>query len=641
MFRATKTKSWLLRSNLLLMEDCLIVSSFKQFSVLPAKAAQWCRGRYGATTLHPDSWAVPILVLALTVGIASCAGQSKVVQTGPEDITKLKAAIAATSQTRQVPVGFILPPQEERDPRAPLTALQGLIADIESLDLKRNGTTQLPPQQAHVAAAARYLRRAYAAYSAPEPRHDRVFETIGAALREVDHIRVSQGKLYTSELVEVVKRLADAARRIAADTTQVAMAAKASVAGIAQAHLTRGDDAVAQGLFGPAIGSYADAFVAAGAGIVLDLGLLETNIRGALDGETVGYAYAIARDGILHTSSEGIGGLARRSVDPMERPQSPAKEMYTASISKTISATALLKALQDAGISVDETIGIYLPADWDQGDDLDLVTFRHLLTHTSGLDPADTAGGGSVPQTDTSLQTIVALGSDDRQRGNHNYRNANYSLLRVLIPRVVYGALVDVLAATMGAEAVHAGLYEHYVSQSVLAPAGISQNQCQPAESSTTRTLLYPFPPGDTNGIDAGDWSLSCGATGWFLSVLDLGTFLAHLRFTSDILAPGTRALMDNGFLGWLDPVAYATWVQGTWGIYRAHAGDFTNMTGCVMNFPSAPHPDFPGVKVQVTLLINSTGGTLGTNLPIIGPRKICKILKTAYDEAWVARGVR
>jgi CubicO group peptidase (beta-lactamase class C family) len=489
-----------------------------------------------------------------------------------------------------------------------------------------------------VTAAASYVGAAQAAYAGAEPSVSQVFEAIEAAVGELGQIREPQGRRFQAQLAMLVTRLARVARRIAADTTALAVAAGASPAVIAEAHLARGDDAVALGLFGPAVGAYADAFAAAAGGIVLDLDLLENNIRAALDGETVGYAYVIARDGVLHATSNGVGGLARRSVDPDETPQSPGKEMYTASISKTVSATALLKALHDGGISVDEAIGAYLPVDWEQGEDLELVTFRHLLTHTSGLDPADLAGGGATPQTDASLQTFIADGSSDTQRGNHNYRNANYSLLRVLLPRVVYGGLVDVLAATWGPEAVHAGLYEYYVSQNVLAPAGISQNQCQPAESATTRTLLYPFPPGDANGLDAGDWSFSCGATGWFLSALDLGAFLAHLRFTDNILEPATRALMDEAFLGWLDPVAYAAWVQGTWGTYRAHAGDFTNMTGCIMNFPSAANPDFPGVKVQVSLLVNSTGGTLGGNLPITGPRRICKVLKVAYDEAWVAQ---
>jgi hypothetical protein len=40
---------------------------------------------------------------------------------------------------------------------------------------------------------------------------------------------------------------------------------------------------------------------------------------------------------------------------------------------------------------------------------------------------------------------------------------------------------------------------------------------------------------------------------------------------------------------------------------------------------------------VQVSLVIKSAGGTLGGELPITGPRRVCKVLKVAYEEAWVA----
>lgn len=550
---------------------------------------------------------------------------------------ELEAAIAAASESEQLEEGSLVDPEEEPDPQAPLTALQDLAAEIEALAARRYDSGYLPPEsQDHAAAAARRVSEARDAYGAPEPSLPRMFEAIAAALGELDRIE-PEGQELGSKLDGLSKRLASVARRVAADATAVAVAARSSAAYRAQEQVAQGDALLAEGVYVVAVDSFADGFFAAAGGLVLDLDLLEDNIRGALDGETVGYAYAIGRDGVLHADSEGIGGLARTSADSPETSQSPAKEMYTASITKTISATALLKALHDAGIGVDEAIGPYLPPDWEQGDDLELVTFRHLLTHTSGLDPNKVAGGSKTAQADASLQAIIAQGSADSQRGDHFYRNANFSLVRVLLPRIVYGAQVDALAIFWGREAAHAGLYEYYVSHNVLAPSGISQDQCQPTESSDTQTLLYPFPPGNEHGVPTGDWTLSCGATGWFLSALDLGAFMAHLRFTDDILEPETRALMDSDYLGWLDPVAYATWLQGTWGTYRAHKGDYVNMVGCMMNFPSATHPDFPGVKVQVSLLLNSTGGSLGGNLPVTGPRQLCKVIKVAYDEAWVA----
>lgn len=580
-----------------------------------------------------------VLVLWLTALVAGMLALPTRAQGSPDDRGELEAAVAAASHGRQPPDGALVDPEQEPDPQAPLTALRDVGAALEALAPGRHSAGQLPPKsRAHVAAAMRHVRTAHEGYGAAEPNLPRAFEAMRAAVDALKQVREPQGRRFQSELRAVMRRLAGVARRIAADATAVAVAGGASERVIAEAQrgLASGDEQVAMGLFSPAVGSYADAFAAVDGGVMLDLDLLEDNIRGALDGETVGYAYAIARDGILHAASDGVGGLARRAVDPPEMAQSPTKEMYTASISKTISATALLKALHDGGISVDTAIGAYLPGDWDQADDLDLVTFRHLLTHTSGLDPANVAKGDVAPQTDASLQTFIAQGSDESQYDDFHYRNANYSLLRVLIPRVAYGAWVDMLADTWGQPSAHAGLYEHYVSENVLAPAGISQDQCQPAESPTIRTLLYPLLPADANGLDAGDWSFACGATGWFLSAFDLGSFMAHLRFTDAILAPDTRTLMDEAFLGWLDPVEYATWFQGTWGTYRGHQGNFENMTGCIMNFPSAAHPEFAGVKVQVSLLINSTGGTLGGDLPIAGPRHICKVLKVAYDQAWI-----
>jgi CubicO group peptidase (beta-lactamase class C family) len=579
-------------------------------------------------TLQILVWGVSMIALVLFNACASVhRGGTK----------ELEAAIAAASESSQLEEGSLVDPEEEPDPQAPLTALQDLTDEIEALAARRYGAGHLPSKSRdHLAAAARRVSEAGDAYGASEPSLPRMFEAIAAALGELDRIE-SEGQELRSKLEDLSKRLASVARRVAADATAVAVAAKSSAAYRAQEQVAQGDAFLADGVYVVAVNIFADGFSIASGGLVLDLDLLEENIRGALDGETVGYAYAIGRDGVLYADSEGVGGLARTSADSPETSQSPAKEMYTASITKTISATALLKALHDAGIGVDEAIGPYLPPDWEQGENLELVTFRHLLTHTSGLDPNDNSAGGKTPQTDASLETIIAQGSDDDQRGDHFYRNANFSLVRVLLPRIVYGAQVDALAIFWGREAVHAGLYEHYVSHNVLAPSGISQDQCQPTESSDTQTLLYPFPPGDEHGLTTDDWTFSCGATGWFLSALDLASFMAHLRFTDDILEPETRALMDSDFLGWLDPIAYSTWVQGTWGTYRAHKGDYDNMVGCIMNFPSAANPEFPGVKVQVSVLLNSTGGSLGGDLPVTGPRQLCKVLKVAYDEAWVA----
>lgn len=585
---------------------------------------------------RPTGHIAPALPVALALALAVAAVHP--VAAVADDRSAQEAAIRAASRGASPPAGGPVNPVPEHDPGSPGAALAAVVSALDSLGPGRGSRGHLPPaSRARVATAARHTRAALGAYRAAEPDLVRFFDHVAAALNHLDQVREPRGRRFQAHLDRLQRGLAGAARRVAADVvgTAVAGGARPSVVAAAREAMARGDDSMVALAYVVAVGAYADAFTTAAGGVVLDLALLEANLVGAVEGEAVGYAYAIGRDGVLHAS--GAAGQARRPADPDETDQSPTKEMYVASISKTISAVGLLRTLHAGGISVDEPIGAFLPPDWTLGNDLDQVTFRRLLNHTSGLDPADAAGGGSDPQSYASLQAYVAQGSDPAFRVTSNYRNANFSLMRVLLPRIAYGAVVDFFANTFGPEATHAGLYELYISDHVLGPAGISQDQCQPSESATTRTLLYLFPPGGSNGTDPGDWSLSCGATGWFLSAEDLGSFLAHLRFTGDLIGPATRALMDAGFLGWLNPQEFGPWIEGTWGTYRGHQGDYDlGMTGCVMNFPSAANAEFPGVKVQVTLLVNSVGGTLGGDLPIEGPRRTCKVVKEAYDSAWV-----
>ena len=222
------------------------------------------------------------LILGLSAILTGSAAQPSAAQSIPGDMAALEAAIAAASRSREVPLGSLITPAEEHDLWAPLSALDVLIGDLESLTPGRHGRGHLPPRsRMHVAAAIDHLGEARAAYAGTEPHLNRVFASIGAAFGELEQVREPQGQPFQSQLAAMSNRLADAARRIAADATAVAIAAETSSSVIAEIHLRRGDDAVTAGLYGVAVGAYADAFTAAGDG-VLDLDLLEDNIREAL-----------------------------------------------------------------------------------------------------------------------------------------------------------------------------------------------------------------------------------------------------------------------------------------------------------------------------------------------------------------------
>ena len=102
----------------------------------------------------------------------------------------------------------------------------------------------------------------------------------------------------------------------------------------------------------------------------------------------------------------------------------------------------------------------------------------------------------------------------------------------------------------------------------------------------------------------------------------ELAAFMAHLRYTDTLLSASTRALMDAHFLGWLDPTQF-TWSTGAFGLYHNHGGDWFHSPGeahtCMMKFP---------IQVEVSLVINSERG--------FSPHQ-CRILRNAFDNAWVA----
>ena len=96
------------------------------------------------------------------------------------------------------------------------------------------------------------------------------------------------------------------------------------------------------------------------------------------------------------------------------------------------------------------------------------------------------------------------------------------------------------------------------------------------------------------------------------------------MRYNDKILTPATRKLMDENYLGWMDP---AQWdLNREYGAYLGHRGDLNwrdankvkiyGMTSMILNFPSG---------VQVSLLVNSLG-TYGSTHDVVAK---------AFDAAW------
>ena len=441
--------------------------------------------------------------------------------------------------------------------------------------------------------------------------------------------RVRRDSSEAAWATQVMKEFTAAAARLAADGLQ-----RARAGGVDSQRLNAAAHALQEGHALMLRGNYLQAFGQFGPSItvgnipVFNLDRFEKNLNDAFGPQSVGYQYAIARDGVLARSSVyGTTGLARTNADPPNTSQVATKEMNIASISKTITATVLLRLLDERNVSVDSPIAAWLPANWVLGAGIgpvpgpDQLSFRELLTHRSGLN-----ANLNTSYRYADLQNYAAAGIVPADKGVFTYQNANFAMFRVAIPYLRYGAngvnQIASLVPFAPFDEVIAGLYIETVRDVAFAPTGFVQGGC--VASDPTPTLSYPFPSNGQAGVQAGDWIARCGSGGWYLSSVELLGVMAFRRFTNLILSPASRQLMDFNYLGWMDPANYA-FNKGIYGNYRSHGGDLDSsgpLDACYMEF-------FNGV--QVVMNVNSTGNYLGNG------SYQCAVLKWAFENAFIA----
>jgi CubicO group peptidase (beta-lactamase class C family) len=230
--------------------------------------------------------------------------------------------------------------------------------------------------------------------------------------------------------------------------------------------------------------------------------------------------------------SEGATGYARRTPDKWPRTLTANDKITMASVSKTFTGTALQRLLYTKRISVDDKIGPHLPKSWARTAMVDNVTFRQLLTHTSGL-PC-----GKLISFD-DLKSCLASATPAAS----GYANSNYALMRILIPEII----------GMRLGATHAQVYRDYVNKVVFAPAGLPLMHCKPTDA--IPALSYKS---DTDnkwdfskvklGEAWGDMSDVCGPQGWSLSAHHMAQTMSAIMIPDKILPAWTleRMKKDN-----------------------------------------------------------------------------------------------
>lgn len=266
---------------------------------------------------------------------------------------------------------------------------------------------------------------------------------------------------------------------------------------------------------------------------------------------------AISAVGSNGAVAEGGAGAARRSPpDSAPRNLGAGDKITMASVSKTFTAAALQKLLFDRGICIDTPIGAYLPKHWKRAPEVDAMTFRQLLTHTSGL---HCPGIGYA-----ELKDCLAVARPCPS--SFWYANENYALLRVLIPEVEgipAATLKPLVAADQAGDwgpisREYADRYIAYVNQAVFSTAGLPTLFCKVTDAEPALSYKSKNDPKDkwnfttlsAPGEDWGDMTEVCGSQGWFLSAHEMAKALQAIMTPDKILHGRILDSMKTGQLG-------------------------------------------------------------------------------------------
>ncbi|MCR9139605.1 MAG: beta-lactamase family protein [Alphaproteobacteria bacterium] len=349
----------------------------------------------------------------------------------------------------------------------------------------------------------------------------------------------------------------------------------------------------------------------------ININKMKQNMVADLNGTVNGYAFVITRG---NRSRVGSGGWAKRPVDGGVAMTINTRS-FIASTTKPITAIATLQLLAANNLTLASKIAPWLPNNWVKGPGINQLTFRDLLQHRTGFNQIFMSLSAAKQQENwgndwDGLKWIVKNGA--QPGASASYKNANFALLRVIIPKLwkASGANdADFTGVTKGNNGL---LYVIYVTNHIFKPSNVAIGaSCTAGETYRPQALGYDVTEPNENGtMSETSWPNCGGHAGLRLSARDLSRIMVALR-KGKLLTPPWRFAMDQFRLGW-DRLSNTSkngrkdkwWHGGAWNKpgnrgYRA----------CIMKYKG---------NVEAALVINSKTSGKGA----------CTILKDAYNNA-------
>lgn len=333
-----------------------------------------------------------------------------------------------------------------------------------------------------------------------------------------------------------------------------------------------------------------------------NVAVFEDNIRDAMDGNVMGYAYIITQNGTVVRS--GALGKAQSSADG-DIDMSLNLDMQVASISKFITSTLAIHVCREKGLPLTTAIGPYLPSSWTRGTGINSVTIAELISQTAGLNFTGTQGFNATRYD--SLQLVVAAGATLSKA--RRYTNTHAALLRVVLPVIWYGGSPS--------ESWCAAQYRT-MAQSLLFDKISITGDLKPANGN--QILAYTGAGDATGGLgQSTDFTLVSGGTGWNLSCTEVAKFWAYAWYSDEFI--------DDTDKQWVKDNRADLWNS----VLGAKHGDYFCKLGGWSYTSTAPTKDMNSI---VILYPNDVQLTLFTNSPVPGG-SLVTVAQTAYDNAF------
>lgn len=216
-------------------------------------------------------------------------------------------------------------------------------------------------------------------------------------------------------------------------------------------------------------------------------------------------ALVVVKDGMVFFQ-KGYGQVSEQRSTPVTANQTIFR---AASISKLVTATAVLQLVERGRLDLDANINLYLTRFQMEDNYPSPITTRHLLTHTSGIE--DRLFGNTVPSADQLVSLADYFGTHVPRR------------IRPPGEQIAYSNTGMALAGYL-VEAVSSLPFEEYVEHNIFQPLGMTRSSFQQPYPSKLAHDVVP------SGADGGAMLLYPSGS-MVSTVADMGRFLAaHLN---------------------------------------------------------------------------------------------------------------